>query len=344
VIGINLYLLCTCTIFFILFLYLSILYEAAKEKNLYVVYASSNNLSNFNFVAVGDWDCNRNTNETIHNIIGKNPELVLGLGDYSYKPTADCWLSYVKPIEAKMKIVLGNHEIPRDERDEKRDHLSESSSQDFRERFNLTTQQYYSFNRNNIHFVALSTEISQREHSRQKSFVENDLSKASSDPNIDWIIVYFHKPFYALPGSHDPEEGLRKIYHPIFTKYDVDLVLQGHIHNYQRSYPITYNNNSIPSGSITVVDNQRNTYDDPEGQIFVIAGTAGARLYDVIGNPCTDNNQNHNDDDYDYMICGYKGLGFLNVDLTNDGESLNATFFANDNNTVIDQFTIAKHS
>jgi hypothetical protein len=77
---------------------LSVLYESTKEKNLYVVYASSNNLSNFNFVAVGDWDCNHNTNETIHNIIGKNPELVLGLGDYSYKPTADCWLSYVKPI------------------------------------------------------------------------------------------------------------------------------------------------------------------------------------------------------------------------------------------------------
>jgi hypothetical protein len=26
-----------------------------------------------------DWGCNLNTNETIHNIIGKNPELVLGL-------------------------------------------------------------------------------------------------------------------------------------------------------------------------------------------------------------------------------------------------------------------------
>jgi Calcineurin-like phosphoesterase len=184
---------------------LSVLYESTKEKNLYVVYASSNNLSNFNFVAVGDWDCNHNTNETIHNIIGKNPELVLGLGDYSYKPTADCWLSYVKPIEEKMKIVLGNHEIPKDERGERRDHLSESASQEFRELFNLKTQQYYSFNRNNIHFVALSTEIPQREHSRQKSFVDNDLSKASSDPNMDWILVYFHKPFYALPGIHDPE-------------------------------------------------------------------------------------------------------------------------------------------
>ena len=209
----------------------------------------------------GDWGCNLNTNETIHNIMDKNPELVLGLGDYSYKPTADCWLSYVKPIEEKMKIALGNHEIPRDERGERRDHLSESASEEFKERFNLTERQYYSFDKNNIHFVALSTEISQREHSRQRSFVDNDLSKASSDPNIDWIIVYFHKPFYALPGSHDPEEELRKIYHPIFTKYNVDLVLQGHIHNYQRTYPIKYNNinnSSNPTESIMVTDNQKN--------------------------------------------------------------------------------------
>ena len=42
------------------------------------------------------------------------------------------------------------------------------------------------------------------------------------------------------------------------------------------------------------------------------------------------------------MICGYKGFGFLNVDMTNNGEILNATFFANEDDTVIDQFTIAK--
>lgn len=310
-----------------------------QEKNPYITYASPNNLTDFNFVAVGDWGCNPNTNETVHNIIGKNPELVLGLGDYSYKPTADCWLSYVRPIEEKMKIVLGNHEIPSVERGERRDHLSENAYHEFKDRFNLTEQQYYSFNKNNIHFVALSTEISQREQSKQRSFVDNDLSEASSDPNIDWIIVYFHKPLHTLPGSHDPQDELREIYHPLFTKYDVDLVLQAHIHNYQRSYPITYNSSSIPTESIEATDNQRNTYDDPEGQIFLIVGTAGAKPHDVIGDPCDDNNQNHDDE---YMICGYKGFGFLNVDMTNNGEILNATFFANEDDTVIDQFTIAK--
>ena len=72
---------------------------------------------------------------------------------------------------------------------------------------------------------------------------------------------------------------------------------------------------------------------------FSLSQVAGDRLSDFIGNPCTDNNQNYEDD---YMICGYKGFGFLNVDMTNNGKTLSANFFSNDNNTIIDQFTIDK--
>ena len=51
-----------------------------------------------------------------------------------------------------------------------------------------------------------------KESNQDKEAVDNDLSEASSDPNIDWIIVYFHKPLYVLPGSHDPQDELREIY------------------------------------------------------------------------------------------------------------------------------------
>jgi hypothetical protein len=64
-------------------------------------------VSDFNFAAVGDWGCTPNTNNTVNNIVGKNPQLVLGLGDYSYNPTSDeCWFKIVKPIEDKMKIAI----------------------------------------------------------------------------------------------------------------------------------------------------------------------------------------------------------------------------------------------
>src|ERR671910_293573 len=48
-------------------------------------YATNNtNTTNFNFVAVGDWDCIDETEDTVDNIIDKNPELILALGDLSY--------------------------------------------------------------------------------------------------------------------------------------------------------------------------------------------------------------------------------------------------------------------
>ena len=55
--------------------------------------------ADFNFAAVGDWGCTSNTNNTVNNIVDKNPELVLALGDYSYNTTSDdCWFKIVKPI------------------------------------------------------------------------------------------------------------------------------------------------------------------------------------------------------------------------------------------------------
>ena len=67
----------------------------------YKAYGSS--LSDFNFAAAGDWECNSRTEDTVDNIVNKNPELVLGLGDYSYDDTADCWLEIIAPLDDKMK-------------------------------------------------------------------------------------------------------------------------------------------------------------------------------------------------------------------------------------------------
>jgi hypothetical protein len=35
-------------------------------------------------------------------MVNKNPELVLGLGDYSYEDTADCWLEIIAPLDDKV--------------------------------------------------------------------------------------------------------------------------------------------------------------------------------------------------------------------------------------------------
>jgi predicted MPP superfamily phosphohydrolase len=296
--------------------------EITSEK--YLAYGSNSNLppaADFNFAAVGDWGCTSNTNNTVNNIVGKNPELVLALGDYSYNTTSDdCWFKIVKPIEDKMKIEIGNH-----------DHRGLGQLSRYMNHFGVT-EQYYSFDYQNVHFIALSTETPFAVNSAQYNFVKNDLSKAASDPNIDWIVVYYHRPMYTIPSTHSAISSLRSTYHPLFEQYGVDLVLQGHNHNYQRTYPIIFNS-TRPKHPIETSTN-KTTYTDPdEGQIFATVGTGGAELYPF---------KDQKDSNY-YYAKQYIGYGILNVDITNNGKTLTGKFYSN-NGTIIDQFTITKPS
>ena len=97
-----------------------------------------------------------------------------------------------------------------------------------------------------------------QDDSMQKQFVSDDLYYASQNKSISWIVVYVYRPMYTSPTYHRSQEILRDSYQTLFDIYCVDLVLQAHNHNYQRSYPIRYNttNSSTP----IIVNNHLDTY------------------------------------------------------------------------------------
>jgi 3D (Asp-Asp-Asp) domain-containing protein len=269
----------------------------------------------FNFGAVGDWSCNSNTANTVNNIVNKSTEIVLGLGDYSYEDTADCWFDLVKPIESKMKIAIGNH-----------DDTSTSLLNQYMNHFGLRTQ-YYSFKYQNVYYIAMSTELPYAKDSVQYSFVSNELARAASDPGTDWIVVYYHKLAYTSPSEHPASSRLRDTYHPLFDRYGVDIVFQAHNHNYQRSYPLKYNASS-PSNPI-IAETDENRYNDPDGQIYITVGTAGAGRYSLDGRAS-------------YIVTQTSfPRGFLNIEVLNGGTTFSGKFYANDG-TIIDQFVITK--
>ena len=273
--------------------------------------------ADFNFAAAGDWGCNTNAKNTIKNVIHKNPELVLGLGDYSYNNTsADCWLKIVDPIDEKMKIAIGNHE-----------NINLPLLSQYMNHFNLT-KQYYSFNYQNVHFTVMSTELPYGVNSDQYNFVNNDLSKAASDPNIDWIVVYFHKLMITSPSRHPPEFLLPDTYQPLFEKYDVDLVLQGHNHHYERTYPIKFNNNNVTNPIETSTNT--NSYTDPDGQIFLTVGTGGKKSHNFTAIA-------------DYSAKQYLGFGILDIDITSNEKTLTGKFYADKNGIMVNQFIITKN-
>ena len=71
---------------------------------------SSNRNNVFNFVAAGDWGCDKKAHETVNHMQNKSPELVLALGDLSYQKEADCWFQMMSPLISKTRMVFGDHE------------------------------------------------------------------------------------------------------------------------------------------------------------------------------------------------------------------------------------------
>jgi hypothetical protein len=63
---------------------------------------------------------------------------------------------------------------------------------------------------------------------------------------VDWLrqnlsgpephkIVIFHHPVFSSDANYGPgSEGLQKLWHPVFVELGVDLVFNGHAHNYER--------------------------------------------------------------------------------------------------------------
>jgi predicted phosphodiesterase len=265
----------------------------------------------YNVAAAGDWGCDNNTEKTVRSITSKNPALLLDLGDNSYQSTADCWLAIVHPMDGKMHIAIGNH-----------DDESSSLLNQYMSYFNLS-REYYSFNYLNAHFVVLSTE--QTDSSSQYDFVKSDLAGASSNSSIDWIIVYMHKPLYTSHSQHGADGTMRKRYHPLFDQYGVDIVLYGHNHAYERSYPMKYDK---ASPSIPIITNSsKGNYADPQGEIFATVGTAGRHLHPYESKS-------------EYVVTQYEGFGFLDIDI--EGNKLVAKFYSNNDGSVKDQFTIIK--
>jgi hypothetical protein len=283
-------------------------------------------LADFNFGAAGDWGCTSNTDATVTNVNGKSPERVFGLGDYSYASTGTCWFNKIGPIDSITKIAFGNHE----------DQSSEGFS-GYMSHFGLS-QTYYSYNYQDVHVLVMDTDVnSYSSGSAQRNFVQNDLQSASTNPNIKWIIVYLHKPLYTSPNTCSSSScsntgseitNLRNGFHPMFDQYGVDLVLQGHVHNYQRTFTLKYDPGSPSSPTIT--SNNANTYTEGNGAVFAIVGTGGVNFHALSGKASWVSSQQ---DDF---------FGQLDIKSTDNGNKLEGKFYRNGNNDILDSFSITK--
>ena len=290
---------------------------------------------NFNIAVASDWGCNEDAQKTADNIQSKNPELVIAGGDLSYKGTGTCWTDIIAPFESKTIVSMGDHEY------HDTDGGKTGVVNDYLKPLGIKNS-YYSFNINNAHLIAIDPYVPYDPNSAQYKFIVNDLKNAYNNPNIDWILVIEHIPFYTSPSKHPADTTIRDVFHPLFDKYNVDLVLSGDNHNYQRTYPLTFNTEDSATPIISKQDS--NSYkDDKAGVIYIITGTAGRSHYDITQKAPFIAKQ----DDTQF--------GFLNIDIRGD-QALIGTFYENEKSAgynpiantkqsgnILDQFTISKN-
>jgi len=118
------------------------------------------------------------------------------------------------------------------------------------------SERYYSFTWGQVHFVILDSNgtISPEE----LQWLETDLARTRTL----WKVAVFHHPPYSC-GMHGSSEYPRNRFAPLFERYGVDLVLNGHDHHYERTYPLL-------QGAVT--DSARSEYRNPRGVIYVVTG------------------------------------------------------------------------
>ncbi|HMO01673.1 MAG TPA: metallophosphoesterase [Oligoflexia bacterium] len=94
------------------------------------------------------------------------------------------------------------------------------------------SERYYSFVYGAAEFFALDSNLPLDQNSNQYLWLKDNLSQKQE--NL-WRIVFFHHPPFSA-GGHGDTLRVRESLVPLFEKYQVNLVISGHEHSYQRSH------------------------------------------------------------------------------------------------------------
>jgi acid phosphatase type 7 len=284
------------------------------------------------FVALGDFGAGTPEQAAIASRIAKQkPQFIVTTGDNVYpngleeEYRSNFFPYYLSPGPNKgaalmskipFYMVLGNHDVRADSLDKDpstfaffyytdlplnapltehavtikgSDALVKAFKKNTKPRFPGTSN--FSFDYGNVHMVCLDANDYVNPLDPQLvAWLREDLGKSTAD----WKIVTFHEPGFNSSIAHY-EYQLMRLLSPLFEQVGVNLVLTGHVHNYQRSVPLLFAPKTneagdryiiSPEGKIdgtfkldTLFDGINKT--KPEGIIYIVTGAGGAPLYDI---------------------------------------------------------------
>jgi len=177
---------------------------------------------------------------------------------------------------------------------------------------------YYSRNFKSLHIVVINTEIALRSNSlaAQMKWLEKDLQ--SVDHEKQWLVVFQHIPMYTSIGYDVIQKDARELRNLLETLYEaqgVDLVLAGHVHQYERTCAVV---NGVCMGNET----------HPDGPVHIATGNGGMSV-EGVWTPLTN-----------WSLCRSTLYGYVRIDILNRGQ-MNIQFLdSKAPGTVADSFTL----
>jgi acid phosphatase type 7 len=168
----------------------------------------------------------------------------------------------------------------------------------------------YSFDYGNAHWLVLdSNPYVDYTDSTLRNWVKKDLESAK---NATWKFVMFHHPGFNSAREHYEQQHTR-LMSPLFEAGKVDVVFNGHVHNYQRSFPLKFapdkkgvllvggmGNKSVRGRVVNGSWKLDKSFDGktkttPNGIIYLITGAGGQSLYNPDQNDDPDSWQKFTD-------------------------------------------------
>ena len=189
----------------------------------------------FKFMAISD--TNPALGDSAKNVLAHNlpanPDFVIHGGDIEYYAstleTWAVWFPKMRPMLAQGGFfpAIGNHESEKpNEFEQYYVRLFGGAGFDGEDR-------WYRFTSGGVYFFSLDTEEPVEPASPQGVWLASKLADAAQKPGYRFSVVYFHRPWVTC-GDTSQNSSARQGFEPIFAQHKVKLVVQAHMHGYER--------------------------------------------------------------------------------------------------------------
>ena len=195
----------------------------------------------------------------------------------------------------------------------------------------------------------------------QTAWLRQTLTALRADAGVDWIVAFFHHCAFATSKSHASDAGVRAAVAPLFDEFSVDLVLQGHNHQYERTNPIRRGRSVVQAPDGATVR------PETDGTTYVCVGSGGRPRYSWLpgvtdryrGNPGPDSGVTvasylalgedaQQPDEADWSQARYLDYAYVTVDVVpppaGGGETTLTVRATTDAGTEIDRVTLSRRT